>query len=163
MLQQDKLRALSNPFGQEQLTPWLGSYYTTRAENELVYTTTTKILYFIRVLKIKYKISIISNMNILWLGFWGFCWVFSSFLHTNTKIFSILHKNLLLISTDHAWYMHTCSKIKIIPQGQFKISYCAVGYLFFIWHNSSYAIIMLNKSTVSCQNTPSILKTHAQS
>lgn len=64
-------------------------------------------------------------MNILCVGFWlGF--FFFIFAYTNTKMLSILCKNLLLISTDHAWYMHTCSKTKIIPPGQFKISYSAV-------------------------------------
>lgn len=73
-----------------------------------------------RVLKTKDKIYVISTMNMLWLGF------FFIFAYTNAKIFSILCKDLLLISTDYAWHIHTCSKTKIIPQGQFKISYCAV-------------------------------------
>lgn len=126
MLQQDRIGVLSNPFGQESLTPWLRAYNTARPEDELVHTTTTKKFYFMRVLKMKDKIEIISNMNILRLDFWSLGLVFFSFLHIQTKIFSILCKNLLLISTDHGWYTHICSKTKIIPQGQFKISHCAV-------------------------------------
>lgn len=56
MLQEDRLGVLSNPFGQEPLTPWLGAYNTNRPEGELVHTTKTKKIYFMRVLKMKDKI-----------------------------------------------------------------------------------------------------------
>lgn len=89
MLQQDRIGVLSNPFGQESLTPWLRAYNTARPEDELVHTTTTKKFYFMRVLKMKDKIEIISNMNILWLDFWSLGLVFFFiFAYTNKNIFN---------------------------------------------------------------------------